>query len=93
MNPSGHPALLSTVFSKPCGARASPLGGGGGRGAHGEVADGALLHVFLLPLGHVGLERQDALLLLPHEFHERRGVVLRQAGRLAIAVFLEKRKK
>lgn len=89
LNPSGYPGFFfffQLCFPEPD----SPLGGGGGCGIHGKVPDGALLHVLLLPLGHVGLQGQDPLLLLPHEFHEGRGIVFWQAGWLAISVFLEK---
>lgn len=71
----------------------SPLRGGRGRGIHGEVPDGALLQVLLLPLGHVGLQGQDPLLLLPHEFHEGWGIVFWHAGGLAISMFLRKHEK
>lgn len=42
-----------------------PLGSGGGGSVHGELPHGALLQVLLLPLGHVSLQGQDLLLLLP----------------------------
>lgn len=72
---------------------ASPLRGGGGCGVHGKVPDGALLQVLLLPLGHVGLQGQDPLLLLPHEFHEGRGIVFQRAGWRAVPMFLEKQRE
>lgn len=48
------------------------------------------IQLLLLPLGHVGFQGEDPLLLLPHQLHEGRGVTFRETNWRAIAVLLEK---
>lgn len=77
---STHPSFSAATRELPIPVNdISPLRCSRGCGVHGEVPDGALLQVFLLPLGHVGFQSQDPLLLLPHQLHQRRGIVLREA--------------
>lgn len=83
-----HEAQCLTEWNVSNSCAFVPLSGDGGSGVQGKLPHHALFQVLLLPLGHVGLQSQDPLLLLPQVLHQHCGVVLRRDHSTALGASL-----